>query len=382
MNNNSCDFRRFISPDTCPIPDHSDLLKRPVPMNRSHTPGSGIFLSHAAYFRAVQEFLEKDGLGVALPRGGIIEIFMEKHGELYHPARIEFSVNGKKNSVAVNVAVSDIGKQYIREEYRLLKHLNAEFPFAFLPQVYAEGCIITAEDIELRMFSGEWFAGYHEFHLSYDPADHKNKILVWDFEQGSFFLTAEQTAQLYCRVAEILTAYYNMESFAHIYPWHHAAGDFVIALDENRNVDLKLITARGYKARAAAEDRNPAAVLESMLVFLLQLSISTRLDRLDGVGEMAWADDISVEATVQGFFRALAIKPECALLPAPAEDCFRYYLSRYSESDLLEWIQAFADTYPPAAPEFPVIKKHLKDHAAALYEGSRLLGTGNWLQGA
>lgn len=268
----------------------------------------------------------------------------------------------------MNVAVSDIGKQYIREEYRILKHLNAEIAFPFLPEVYAEGRVMTGEGIEILMFSGEWFAGYHEFHLSHDPADHKNKIQVWDFEQGSFFLTEEQTSQLYCRVAEILTVCYNMESFAHIYPWHHAAGDFVIALDENKNVDLRLITARGYKARAAAEDRNPAAVLEAMLVFLLQLSISTRLDRLDGVGEMAWADNIAVEATVQGFFRALALKPECALLPAPAADCFRYYLSRYSESDLSEWIRAVADTYPPAAPEFPVIRKHLKNHASALYE--------------
>jgi len=372
MNGNSCDFSYFISPDICPIPEDSDLLKTPVPMNRSHTPGTGIFLSHGAYFRAVQDFLEKEGL--ALFRKGInsesaehIEIFMEKHGELYHPARIEFSVNGKNNSVAVNVAVSDIGKQYIREEYRLLKQLNAEFPFAFLPEVYAEGSVMTEDGIEILMFSGEWFAGYHEFHLSHDPADNRNKILVWDFEQGSFFLTADQTAQLYCRVAEILTAYYNMESFAHIYPWHHAAGDFVIKIGENQNVDLKLITARGYKARSAAEDRNPAAVLESLLVFLLQLSIRTRLDRLDGVKEMAWADDIAAEATVKGFSRALALKPECALLPAPAGECFRYYLSRYSESELFEWTKAIADAYPPAAPEFSVIKKHLKDHTAALY---------------
>jgi len=364
MNGNSCDFSYFISPDICPIPEDSDLLKTPVPMNRSHTPGTGIFLSRGAYFRAVREFLEKKGHSDSVEH---IEIFMEKHGELYHPARIEFSVNGKKHSLAVNAAVSDIGKQYIREEYRLLKQLNAEFPFAFLPEVYAEGSVMTEDGIEILMFSGEWFAGYHEFHLSHDPADNRNKILVWDFKHGSFFLTADQTAQLYCRVAEILTAYYNMESFAHIYPWHHAAGDFVIKIGENQNVDLKLITARGYKARSAAEDRNPAAVLESLLVFLLQLSIRTRLDRLDGVKEMAWADDIAAEATVKGFSRALALKPECALLPAPAEECFRYYLSRYSESELSEWTKAIADAYPPAAPEFSVIKKHLKDHAAALY---------------
>lgn len=378
MNNNFFEFSCFISPDTRPVSEFSDLLKLPVPMNRSHTPGTGIFLSHGEYFHAVQKFLEKERLYAALSRKGIgsdsiehIKIIMEKHGELYHPARVEIFADGKKFSLAVNAAVSDIGKQHIREEYRLLKHLNAEFPFAFLPEVYAEGCVTAREGIELLIFSGEWFTGYHEFHLSYDPADKKNKILVWDFEKGSFFLTPEQTAQMYSRVAEILTAYYDMESFAHIYPWHHAAGDFVIKPDENCNVSLKLISARGYKVRASEEDRNPAAILESLLVFLLQLSIRTRLDRLDGVGKTVWAEEPAAEATVQGFFRALAMKPKCPLLPGPADDCFRYYLSRYSESDLFEWLKAIADAYPPAAPEFPVIKRELKNHAEALYESLR-----------
>lgn len=76
-----------------------------------------------------------------------------------------------------------------------------------------------------------------------------------------------------------MTCYYNAETFEQIFPWHHAAGDFVIKLQKN-NMKMKLITVRQYAPML--ENKNETAknntdsdiylMLEAMLVFFLNLS--------------------------------------------------------------------------------------------------------------
>ncbi len=220
--------------------------------------GNGESVSHAAYFQAAQSFLEAHSfeiiaraasrqLGRDVKAADIeeIHIYLEKHGEFYHPARIEAVVCQKRLCFVLNVAISETGKRFIEKEYHHLNRLNTELPFRYLPQVYGFGRIPASDGSNFAMFLGQWFDGYHEFHLSMDPADKKPKIIVWDDSRGRFFLSAEQTKTLYAQASKILTCYYNLESFEQIFSWHHAAGDFVVAT-ENGKLELRLVSVRQY----------------------------------------------------------------------------------------------------------------------------------------
>jgi len=392
-------FRYFLYDRRHPVEKQSEIWQKPLPMKSSISRQyAGVSLKHGEYFCAVQKFWESreqvtgSRLQGAGGRGQVTEnnlspttcnlspatcdlppsIFLEKHGEFYHPARIEATENGEKTSFAVNVAISDTGKACIRGEYDILKQLNDDFPeYSFLPKVYEYG-EIRSGGAEIPMFSGEWFDGYHEFHLSYHQQERKNRMIVWDSEKGNFFLSSEQACEIYAHAAMILTCYYDAETFAQIYPWHHAAGDFIVKVQDEaapiKTGDVKLITVRQYRQQAdEAEKPDAYTVLDALLVFFLNLSIRMRLDRLDGVGEMAWADDIAVAGTVAGFFRGLAMKAPVSVLPAPLDLCFQYYFLQRTEAELFDLSEAIMNAYSPDSAEFPVIRKHLKAHTDELY---------------
>jgi hypothetical protein len=222
------------------------------------------------------------------------------------------------------------------------------------------------------MFLGQWFNGYHEFHIAIDPVDQKPKIMVWDEPRGRFFLSAEQSKTLYAQVSKILTGYYNLESFEQIFSWHHAAGDFIVKT-ENETLELRLVTVRKYAAifenhkNTQSAQSDPQQILQVLLIFFLSLSIHTRLDRLDGIGDMVWSDSIAVEATLIGFFEALAIKPDLASLPDSPLACFIAYLASCTAGDLLDLTEAIFNRFNPQMPGLRVVKKNLGEHVETLY---------------
>ena len=354
-----------------------------LPMSRQQQPNdSGICVSHGYYFTAVRNFLEKGRSEIIISAVSQhihrevtsqdieeIRIFLEKHGEFYHPARIETVLHGTAIPFVLNVAISNAGKNCVQREYDLLKQLNEDFPFSFLAKVYGQGCVSIAGD-EIGMFLGEWFHGYNEFHISLDPADEKYKIVVWDHEHGNYFLTADQATNLYRQAARILTCYYNVETFEQIFSWHHAAGDLVLKCQNDR-IDVKLITVRQYRPmfenNGINKDPDMELILEALLVFFLNLTIRMRLDRLDGVGEIVWSDNIALKATLNGFFEGLALKPLISLFSEPLADCFQKHLLACSRKDLLDLNHSIVETYHPQAPEVPVIRRHLKKHVDNLY---------------
>jgi hypothetical protein len=382
---NTPQFKYFLSHKKNPVQKDSRIWTALLPMNRQQHPNdSGIGVSHGDYFTAARYFLEQDrskiitrAVSQQIHRQVTsleieeIRIFLEKHGEFYHPARIETILHGTAIAFVLNVAISDPGKNCIQREYYLLKQLNENFPFSFLPKVFGQGCVCVTGN-EIGMFLGEWFQGYNEFHISLDPADEKYKIVVWDHEHGNYFLTDGQATNLYRHAARILTCYYNVNTFEHIFSWHHAAGDFVLKC-QNNSMDLKLITIRQYRPlfenNTGSEDEIPDAelILEALLVFFLNLAIRMRLDRMDGVGEIVWSDDIAVEGTLKGFFEGLALKPPIVSIPGPLTDCFRNHLLSCSQSDLFVLSQAMVDAYNPQSREIPVIKKNLKKHVKILF---------------
>ena len=383
-------FFYYISPHETPLSSASNVWQESLLLTR---PTSGDFseivVSHGDYFDAVRTFLEQDDFNIfsgvlarrlqqAVEPSDIqeIRIHLEKHGEFYHPARIKTDVAGQPVISVLNVAISDTGKNHINREFYNLKRLNSEYADSFLPRVYTLGEVSSGNRSTVCMFLGEWFKDYHEFHISRETADNRQAVSVWDEKNGHYYLSNKQTSWLYRQAARIMTAYYNVSTFEHISPWHHAAGDFIIKNDKN-HFDLKLITVRGYVPlfqrpdRQASDTGNAEQILQALLIFFLKLSIRMRLDRIDGVGDLVWLDPEIVQSTVQGVFEALGHKKADPNLPDAVDTCFKYYLSICSQEDLFELSESILPTFGSAAPEIPIIKQHLADHVRLLIESIR-----------
>jgi hypothetical protein len=229
-----------------------------------------------------------------------------------------------------------------------------------VPEVYVLGEATTGNGFEIPMFLGEWFESYHEFHLSFDEKLRKNRIQVWEGE-NRFFLTENQEVELYRQVARILTRCYNIETFEHVGFWHHAAGDFILR-SEPDSLDLKLITIRQYAPLIETDEKESSAILGALLMYFIYLSIWTRLDRLDGVGDIVWSNETAVMGTWNGFFEALKLKPSCRVLPEPVGLSFKKFLRSLSEDDLFQTADLVLDTFHPNTPELPVIRKNILKH--------------------
>ena len=380
-------FSYFIFHSKEPVTPESRIWHEPMPLRLdglTKQDGDAESVSYAAYFQAAQTFLEANAFekirhavsrqlncGVETQDIGEIRICLQKHGEFYHPARIETFVHQKRLFLVLSVAISEIGRRFIEAEFHILKRLNTGQPFQYLPQVYEFGRAVS-NGKNFAMFLGQWFDGYHEFHISIDPIEKTPKIMVWDDDRSRFFLSTEQTKILYAQVSKILTAYYNLSSFEQILSWHHAAGDFILKI-ENNKPELKLVTVRRYEAifenqqNSQSAPADPQRILQAMLIFFLSLSIYMRLDRLDGIGEMVCSDSIAVEPTLIGFLEALAIKPDVPSLPDSPMACFMAYLASCTEGDLIDLATAIVNRFNPRMPGLPVIKENIRPHVEALY---------------
>jgi hypothetical protein len=367
-----------------PVSSSHKIWKSPLPLCRIRSKlkrhrANSVFTSYGDYFQAVRKFLEQNQfeiLSFAVYQKILrkvspkeikkISICFEKHGAFYQPARIEVNGDDFRCAFVLNVAISQPGRDFIDREYYFLEKLSHIIRQPFFPQVYGRGEIELKDDQKIGMFLGEWFDGYHEFHISRDPADDTSKIRVWDPERRGYYLTPTQSLELYTQASRILTCCYNVETTEHIVSWHHAAGDFIVKLDK-QNTEVKLISVRQYAPMIEHMRRDISTVLNALLVFFLNLSIRMRLDRFDGVGDMVWLNDTSVLGTVSGFFESLAFKPPVDLLPGPIDRCFKYYLLTCSQADLLDVSQALVNAFNPRAPETPIVKQHLADHVKTLY---------------
>lgn len=371
-------FRFFLSSCSESVEEDGDLWRLAFPQFRKplkideDDPAEPV-LTYGDYFKAVRRFLENREFKVVVSAIfeltqqpcrardiSSVDIFLVKHGQFYHPSRIEVPAMGRIFTFVVNVALSFSGKSCIEREFDLLKRLNLTPSGAFLPRVYGYGEVILPAAREAKLFLGEWFDDFHEFHVSVDPKDQQYKMRVWHNHAAPMFLTPGQTLELYRQIAMILTICYDPESFDQVYPWHHAAGDFIVNASNN-SLQIKLITVRQYGALLENPDKDEITLLEAMLFFLINLSIRTRLDRLDGVHEVVWAGFPAVEGTVRGFMDGLSAK-------IPGWDSrFKEFFSSVSLLDLSGICEAIADSYHPLAPELPVVRERLASHAAELF---------------
>lgn len=334
-------------------------------------------LSYGQFFRAIQDVISRDTYGPlvdATARQLAEDIFLtdiqqiliygEKHGSDYHPARIEVAVNDASATFVMNVAVTVRGKDRLCREFDVLQHLNCKYSYGFLPQTYFWGEALYGSgpgENNMLMFLADWFKGYHEFHLSIDQNDHSQKLVVWDTDKGHQYLSPSQAGQVYRLAAKIMTLHYDIKTFEQIFPWHHAAGDFIVRAQEDF-LDVKLVTARQYAPMM--ERYEGISVHEALLFFLLNLSIRMRLDRLDGVGAVAWADDDCLGATLEGFVKGLRIKQGQGMIERGFVERFIRNLCSLCKKDLSDRFHVLIDACDQAAPDIPVIRGRLAGHVS------------------
>jgi hypothetical protein len=330
--------------------------------------------TYGDYFQGVRTFLEgcgREGLARGLRRRGLppdpdeFRIYLAKHGEHYHPARVEANAAGVRGEWVVNVALSVSSRALLAREQALLERLSRETQTAFLPEVYGWGEVECRPGVWMGLLLAEWFSGFHEFHLTRLP-DGSRGVVLWDTGGGNRRLPASSVAAVYRQAAHILTAYLNLDTFEAIASWHHAAGDFIVR-DEPGGLELRLVTAREYRPLFANPPEDFESLLNACLVFLLQLSLRTRLDRLDGTGDMAWSGPEAVGATVDGVLAALAAKPFPEGLPIPFPNLFKRYLAG-CPADMLGDLCAdvIARSFPPGSAERALADAGLNEHVQLL----------------
>jgi hypothetical protein len=396
-------FSFFVPGESGQISPESPLWQRPLSgasfdfSKNIQAPGSRgpgltpdrVPLSIGEYFTAAKTFLENDQLAAAFfgtaEKGEgdpilSVNLFLEKHGAFYHPIRVNaLSETGRSASFVLNGAVSRPGLSLIEKEYRLLAGLERQVPMGYTPRVFAVG-IQTLENVnpgnsnpekkEVGFLFGEWFDGFHEFHIS--TRNGEQQIAVWESNGDIKYLTLKKASIIYEQIAYILTAYYNVETGEQIFPWHHAAGDFVVCpLAED--LPVKLITVRGYASLLEfdPEGAGPGEqILPALLFFFLNLTLRMQMDRLDGVGSLAFLGKIVLEATVLGFLRGLDDKAT----PWGGEEgmeglkeIFIEFIAGFS----LEQIEAvqtnLIEAWPANAAELTLANGHLKSHASSIH---------------
>ncbi|MBU0544418.1 MAG: hypothetical protein KKH97_03635 [Proteobacteria bacterium] len=384
-------IRFFLSGQTQPLEPNSKQWNLPLPVKRETTgikadQNPSLSVTYGDYFEAAGKFIIKNNYEVILKalsymnefirleQVNEIKISLEKHGPFYHPSKIEAVTENSAIPFVLNVAVSKIGIECIHKEFFTLKKLNSEFSNSFIPAVYGQDDFNGRDNLKIGMFLGEWFEGYSEFHISKDPSDGKEKILIWDNSNGSFFVSEDTAIEIYRQASRIMTCFYNVQTFEQIFPWHHAAGDFVVK-QTGDSLDVKLITARQYASlfQTKVQTKDMDLVFEGLLMFLVVLSIRMRLDRINGTGDIVWAHNMSVDGTIEGFREGLEIKTRSGVIPYNFIDEFRIYLQSRSESELFELSESIINSFNQSAPDMPVIWRNLAKHSSELHHAVKNL---------
>ncbi|MCG2721428.1 MAG: hypothetical protein L6290_05350 [Thermodesulfovibrionales bacterium] len=391
------------------VPVDDDKLDFPLEADPLKTP-------YRVYFRSISDFLLGNNCmpllhslntapGAEIQPHDIEEIVVrtEKHGALYHPASIEVVCRENRRKFGLNVAVTDTGKDFLKREFTLLTMLHEKFSLPYIPAPY------FLDELDSMVFLiEEWFEGYHEFHIA-NTQNGGQKVKVWEYGKGDRFLSPEESAEIYRQASRILTLYYDVKNFRLIYPWHHAAGDFVVRIEDQNNspspnpshqgrgnkrdvfrqgkghsflipsplvgegegegyfqdkIDVRLTTVRGYELFLNIDEDTVHPAL-ALFYFLLHLSIQMRLDKLDGVGDTAWADDGCVDATLAGFFHGLDSRKDFRECCGSAAE-FLNLLRSFGRDDLKTTFRAVAAQFE-RTKDFPVIEKYLEDHIGRFF---------------
>jgi hypothetical protein len=353
------------------------LPLEPKMFGQDQPTGSGL-ITYGDYFSAARHFLSANNMKVvrlaiqqlldatvAAAAIDTIRVNLLKHGAFYHPAQVRVTMGDHQLLLVLNVAVSGQGRQCLPVEYANLERLNQEITAGYLPRVFGQGQGATPAGERLPMFCGQWLQGYYEFHLTRGLEGNASAAVLWDTDAGCAGLDSDQINTVMEGAARILARYFNPITCEAIMDWHHGAGDFVVRTSED-HIDVALITVRRYAGMIALDTADPGTLLNTWLVFLVNISLRLRLDRLDGVGEPACFGNETVAAICRGFWRGLDASFQARGLPADLLDGARDYFSRIGTNDLLDVAQALAGHLVFQPAEADLLKSSLASHVRHL----------------
>ena len=326
------------------------------------------FLTLRDYFQSIERFILEASL-FPDPIDGLL-IRSEKHGTLYHVASVEITGQGSTKKFAVSSAFGEKRKGLLLREYATMKHLNETFSYGFIPEVYLASetvCSNAKGNERVVMSVSDWLEGYHEWHLTLDQ-EGKQTILIWDMEKGNRATSFEEGRSIFREASRILTLYYDPETYRQIYPWHHAAGDFVVKA-AGAATEVKLTTARNYLSLISFPKKADTNRVTALVAFLLNMVVQMRLDRIGGVSEPIWAQEEFVSPCLEGFFEALnTMRSEgrCDWREGPDISSL---LKNLSKEELHALHVPLMESYREEKPEdFKVIERNLEEHVTTLWK--------------
>ena len=342
------------------------------------------FLTLGDYFHSIESFIFRDNGRYLLPilierfnkditLESINEVLIrtEKHGAFYHIASVEILSDGTSVKLCVSTALTKKGKQSLAHDLETISFLDQAFEFSYLPKVYFKGdieCHSVAGAETFSMLLAEWLEDYHEWHLSMDEKSKNQKIRIWDQKKGLRYASVDDSFEIFRQISKILTLYYNTGDFSQIYPWHNAAGDFIVK-NRDGNIDVKLTTVRRYEPFKTSVTEDDISPMLAIVYFFLNMSLQIRLDKFDGVGDVAWADDFSVQAAIEGFFEALNIMESESRFYSGKVNEMLALLKMFDKKEIQKLIGSMTGLYQMEDPaDLSVIEAHLKDHVNRLYE--------------
>jgi hypothetical protein len=334
------------------------------------------------YFQSVEEFLLKDdaslliqaifrGFGRRMTPDMISRMLIrcEKVGTLYHVARITFESEGTPMQMAVATAITDEATRCMQKEVLNLRLLSDTYQLTSLPRVFFKGetvCHTPQGDFTLSHVIQEWFEDYHEWHLTRDRDGKGQRLLIWDQKRGYHPASAREYHEIFRQAAKILTLCYDVHTFRQIYPWHHAAGDFIVK-STDQNVDVKLTTVRGYGPLLVFREKDKWDPWKAFIIFFLNLTIKMRLDREDGVGDVMWADDTCVSATLEGFVDGLQIMEAEGRLHFGKTSDIIALLKTFTVEELRSLMDILLGFYRQnERGSYPVVRSNLESHVKRL----------------
>lgn len=388
-------FRFLLSTDHTPVVPETPLWMAPLPTSRGVAGGpSGDAatnhdgpVSYGAYFGTLQEALAADNcaaLREAIGRTArttitpeqieSVEIQLLKHGHFYHPARVVVFAAGIAHSMALNLAVTADGIALLPRETAALTALARQGGLDNLPRVLAQGECVSAQGQVWRWFLAPWFEGFHEFHLTGVPGG-RQAVTVWSGTPQPTLLSAHQTDALLEGAARLLATAFNPHTLAHIFPWHHAAGDFVVRMGPGGQPQVRLITVRDYQALlppieaddAGEDDAFLERLLYALLLLAVQVALRLRVDRLDGVGEIAVHPVCVLTAICRGYLAGVDQMCRRWDLPRELSLAVRAYLGTPSLDDLNQINASVVGGFAPGSEEREALGPCMEEHAKALH---------------
>ena len=301
-----------------------------------------------------------------------ILIRYEKYGSLYQIGSIEISGRHHVNKFGVSMALTPNAKVQMAVEYQNTENLDALlYPDTnFLPKMYLKNLVRVKrneriDSVLISLF--EWFEGYHEWHVQKDD-EGKERILVWDFQNGYWFAEDNQVYDIIQKASKILTIYYNVQTYTQIFPWHHGSGDFIAGFVEGK-ADVRLIAVRGYGPLVVSDEREFIDPLKALVGFFLTLTVKMRIDKDEGMGKPVWSNSITPLPVIDGFLEGLRVQESRGMCPSNSAHMARQVLKGRDVNEIKSMLYFQMNRYRCIDPvDSEVIADHQDRHTEEIFQ--------------